>query len=367
MPVYRYIAVDLLTHAPLAELPLSGVQWAKTLNAAGTLRASMALPVMPANAALCSVLVDATDPLRRAIYVERDGVLQWGGPIWHRDYDQAASTLTLECADWWSLFPWRLITDDKVYSASTDDQLFIARDLIAYAQAKPGGNLGITVGSEVSGRQRDATYHFYEYKPIAEAIQQMSQLADGFDFSVDVAYDPTGLILRTLHLYYPRQGRIAADTGHVWETGRNIVGFRWTEDGTSTVNVSYALGAGQAESMLRSAGARPDMWAAGYPMLEAAVSYKDVLVQQTLDEHADADVDAHAQPVSLPPIVVRGDIDPVIGAYITGDDARIRIEANIDPRFPDGLDTYRRLISFNVAVPDEGGGEAVTLVFDRTD
>src|SRR5207237_449511 len=155
-------------------------------------------------------------------------------------------------AGWWSLFPWRRITADKTYSAATHDQLFIARDLVTYAQSKPGGALGITVGSEVSGRKRDAAYHFYEHKPVAEAVEQMSRLDDGFDFAIDVAYDSSGAFTRTFRLWYPRKGRTAGSTGHVWELGRNMVSLKWPEDGTKTVNASYALGAGQAESMLRS-------------------------------------------------------------------------------------------------------------------
>lgn len=316
------------------------------------------------NSVIAAILNDAVDELRRAIYIERDGVLVWGGPVWFTD-GKDPLTKEIQGAEWWSLFAGRLITSTKTYVAGVDDQLAIARDLVTYAQSKPGGALGITVGAETSGVTRDRTYNYYEDKPVAEAVAQLAALQNGFDFSIDVAYSPAGDFLRNFHLWYPRRGRIAGDTGHVWELGRNIVSLSWPTDATKAANAAYGIGAGEGDSMLRSTAVRSDMWAAGYPLIETSVSLKDVSEQDTLDSHTRAEADRKAQPVSLPPIIVRGDIDPVIGAYMPGDEARIRIEPNTDGRFPNGLDTYRRIVTYEVTVDDNGAGENVAITTDK--
>ena len=44
-------------------------------------------------------------------------------------------------------------------------------------------------------------------------------------------------------------------------------------------------------------------------------------------------------------------VEPILGAYRTGDDFRIRIT---DDRFPNGIDIVRRLSKYDVTVGDNG-------------
>jgi hypothetical protein len=96
---------------------------------------------------------------------------------------------------------------------------------------------------------------------------------------------------------------------------------------------------------------------AGYPLLEAVIPSKSIDNQYYLDSQARAHLTALANPVVIPEITVRGDLDPIFGSYSVGDDGRIRIT---DERFPApvaggaGIDTYRRIIGQNVT-PGEGG------------
>lgn len=365
MPEYRFLAVDLLTHALLAELPLSAVKWGQRLNRAGALTAKLQLPAGTDGATIAAIYVDATDPLRRAVYVERDGVLTWGGPWVQRDYDPNTGELTLSGLEWWSLFSRRLITDTKTYVAGVDDQFSIVRDFFTYTQAKPGGDLGITLGAETSGVTRDRTYWYYELKSIQDAVQEMAADINGFDFAIEVGYDSGGNITRTLRLYYPRRGRIAGATGHVWEWGRNIIGFGWPEDGSIAANMIFGIGAGEATAMIRTSSSRPEQFSAGYPLLEATLVDKSLSVATTLADRVNLMLNDRQVPVVLPPVKVLGDLDPQVGAFITGDEGRIRFEPGDDPRFPEGIDTYRRIVGFDVEVSDTGGGETVTLTTDQ--
>jgi hypothetical protein len=95
----------------------------------------------------------------------------------------------------------------------------------------------------------------------------------------------------------------------------------------------------------------------GYPLLEKQIQLSDVTVQDTANRYARAELAFTTSPVVLPEITVRGDRDPEIGTYIAGDACRLIIPAGMTPRFPDGLDTYYRIIAYEVSVDDNGTEE----------
>lgn len=388
---FRYLSYELTSGTFVEALPLSGVSFGSVLNGAGSFSASLSLEAANVgrsvygeggygqgsaggrpsilNPVVADSYITATEPTRQVIYVERDGVLLGGYIIWTRGYDSTSHVLSIGGLELWSIFrssgdSGRLITDNynvDLATMSADaavDQLLVVQDLINYTQAKPGGDLGIVVGTETSGVIRDPFWFGDEFKPIGEAIEQLSELEDGFDFAIDVRYDSNLEPEKLLTLSYPRRGRTAPNTGHVFEYPGNVLAYTWPEDGTKSVNQGWTLGEGDPGVMLIGSHARPDRLDAGYPLLEAAYPYKDEWEQGRLNEHARADVDAYAEPLVTPELVVRADADPVIGSYITGDEARVRIT---DPlRFPTTRDEYRRILSYTVQ-PDEGPGGTVTL------
>lgn len=345
MPTYRYLFCDLVTNSVLAELPLATTTFGLRLNGAGSLSAD--LPVTDPRVRSLDP-INATLPGRTALYVDRDGVLLWGGIVWTRRTDQT-NKLQLGAQEFESYFARRLITADAVFSQV--DQLVIARSLITTAQNKPGGNIGVQVGTETSGVLRDRTYNGYELKPVLEALHQLSQVSNGFDYAIDVFYDPvSGAPSKLLRLGYPRRGVVANLSGWLWEYPGNVQGYTWPEDATSQATTMYATGAGTPPGQLQSTAVGT---AAGYPLLESKQSYTDVSVQATLDGHAAADLAAMSAPVVVPTITVRADQDPTIGSYQVGDELRLRIT---DDRFPGtptsaGLDVTKRIIAIDVTPP----------------
>lgn len=353
---YTYLFCDLRTNAILAELPLKNVSASRVLNGAGTFSASLSL-----NSISDLDPIGSTQPSRTAVYIDRDGVLIWGGIIWNRDYSSTGEEMTLGGSEFWSYFKGRRIIDTLTFT--TADQLTIAQDLIDYAQAKAGGNIGIVVGSEVSGVTRDRIYYRYDLKPLAEAVEQLSAVQNGFDFVIDVGYS-SGVPTKTLVLNYPRRGSLVSTTGLLFDYPGNVINFRWPEDGSRQALTSYAIGSGEGDAMIISSASRPDLIDAGYPLLEESKSYKDVTIQATLDAHARADVEAVAYPITVPPITIKANQDPVLGSYTVGDNIRIKVSASSDDlriceRFPDGLDTYKRIVSYTIH-PDS---ETVVLAF----
>lgn len=361
MSDYRYLGYDLRTQALLGELPLSGVSYGKVLNGAGSLTAKLSLKHRnAAGTSLASTFLAATDPERTAIYVERDGVLVWGGIIWGRNYN--GEQLDIFAAEFWSYFHRRTLKETLIFGVA--DQLGIARYLVNWAQERPGGDIGVQLDGTISGVLRDRVYYHYERGNIGTLIKQLSEVENGFDFGIDVAY-VAGVPTPTLNLGYPRRGRIAGTTGLVFEPGRNLGNYQWNEDGTRGANSVDAIGAGEGDAMLIATDTRTDLIDAGYPLLEEVIAHKDVRIQATLDGHAHAAVNARAVPVASVVLVdVKMSADPEFGSWIMGDDCLFRVED--DDRFPaqadgsPGLSQYVRIIADVVKVPDEGV-ETVTI------
>ena len=147
---------------------------------------------------------------------------------------------------------YRRVNEDT--SFSNIDQLVIAKTLIENAQAQPYGDIGVGYNSEgqtTSGILVDRVYYGYELKNVFEAIQDLSRQQDGFDFHIDIEYDPiTGLPAKYFNTYYPRSGTAYTSTNiniPVFEfPAGNMVEYEYPEDGSLVANVMYALEIGRA-------------------------------------------------------------------------------------------------------------------------
>lgn len=356
--VYRYRFADLLTGTWLAEVGMTGVSFGQKLNDSGTLNGTIHLSdwgvqeVGPKS---------ATAPGRTGVYVDRNGVLVWGGLLWTRDYKSLDQTLDISAQEFLSYFDHRYLTAQKVYT--NVDQLSIVTDLVNFCQGFAGGNIGVSVPSNTSGVLRSETWNTWDYKQITQAWSDLSAIDQGFDIAITVSYSG-GAVAKALQLGYPRLGRVAPNTGLVWEyPGANVDSYEWPEDATLMASSVYEIGKGSGATMLTSTGGTPSLIDAGYPVLEAVYSWKDVDVQANLDAHAVADAKAFNAPVPLPKFKIRSDRDPQLGAFTVGDDARFRLT---DQWFPAttpgqvGYDGYLRIVQLDVR-PQDTGAEDVEL------
>jgi hypothetical protein len=362
MTTYRYLFADLLTNEIIGELPITGVSFTQQLNQAGTLQAHLLLTGINTyefNVEAC------TEPGRNAIYVDRDGILVWGGIIWNRTYNSSAQTITINAREFESYFERRRVTTTTAFTNA--DQLLIARTLINNAQAVASGDIGVIVGTETSGVLVDRVYYDYELKSVYGAIQDLSRQDDGFDFNIKVEYDMmTGLPKKTLILGYPRTGTVYSSSSttvpvFIFPAG-NMVEYEYPEDGFIAANKLYVLGAGSNEGKLKATATDASKLAAGWALLEDAANYSDITDQTVLNELATGQVLARSTPPPIIKIVVPASVDPVFGTYDIGDDCRLIIT---DPRFPTGLDAVYRIVALNVQ-PGENGPERVTLTLTIT-
>jgi hypothetical protein len=365
---YRYLFADLITNDILAELPLTNVSFTQTLNTPGSFSGTILGSDINETG---YDIAGSTIPARTAIYVDRDGVLIWGGIIWLRTWDSDSQHFNFQAREFGSYFEQRRITDnfmdgDQALVYDNEDQLFIAQDLLTLAQALAGGDIGVVVPNNVSGIDVTRVYYAYEFKDVWGAIKDLSNQQDGFDFNIDVAYDNNLEPRKYAQTAYPYRG-ITFNANNadalVFEFPGNIVAYEWPDDGSVVSNKMYGIGPQSNEAKIVAVATAPtDQIAAGYPLLEDTVSYTDqydpnILFQQTLGE-----VTAKQLPVVTPKIVIPAYASPVLGSYKTGDECLLRIT---DDRFPNngsgfGLSQVYRIVAISVQ-PGEDGPERVTL------
>lgn len=358
---YRYLFADLRTNDILAELPLTRVSFTQVLNSSGSFSGT----ILGSDAReLGYDLTASTEPGRTAIYVDRDGVLIWGGIIWLRMWDSDSQHFSFTAREFMSYFERRRIVDTLVYD--NVDQLYIAQDLITLAQAETGGNIGVVVPNNVSGIDVTRVYYDYEFKDVSGAIKDLSNQQDGFDVNIDVAYDSLLEPRKYLRTDYPQRGiqYVASNPDAlVFEFPGNIVTYEWPDDGAQIANKMYGIGPNSNEAKIRATAISPtNPVASGWPLLEDTVAYTDqydpdILYQQTLGEAT-----ARAISVVTPKIVLPAYAEPVLGSYKTGDECLLRIT---DDRFPNdgsgyGLAAVYRIVAISVE-PGEDGPERVTL------
>ena len=361
MAQYRYLFTDLLSNTVIAELPLTGVNFTQQLNTAGTLSGHLLLSGVDANAMNVAA---GTIPARTGIYVDRDGTLVWGGIIWSRNYVSSGQTMTIQAREFESYFERRRITSTVAFTNT--DQLSIVQSLVTTAQAATNGNLGITVGSETSGVLVSRTYYGYELKSVFSAITDLSKSNTGFDFNIYIYYDSNGNPARQLRLGYPRYGKVYSSTSTTQAVldlpAGNIVEYEYTEDGITSANTVYGLGAGSNEGKLISTQQNATQITNGWPLTEEQANYSDI-TDATLLSNLTL---SQANTISTPPITMKVAIttynDPILGSYEVGDDIRVRIT---DDRFPNTLDTYYRLVAYNVTV-GEDGPERVSMTLTQS-
>lgn len=356
MTQYRYLFADLLTNSIIGELPLTGVNFTQQLNSSGSLSGRLLLSGV--NSYGLNVPA-STIPARTALYVDRDGVLVWGGIIWRRSYRSDDQSIDLMAQEFESYFQHRFITSTTTFTSQ--DQLAVARSLITTAQAVSGGNIGVQVGSETSGVNITKTYYGYELKNVYSALQDLSRSTSGFDFNIAVAYDGSGNPTKTLQLGYPRNGTVysASDpNAPVFEfPAGNVVSYEYPEEGVNTVNALYGIGAGSNEGKLIVTATDASKLTAGWALLEGSATYSDYSDSALLTGIIAGQVSALSYPPTTVKIVAPPYVNPVLGTYRVGDDVRLRIT---DDRFPTALDSTYRIVALNVTV-GESSPERVTL------
>lgn len=370
MARYRYFTTDLLTGTLLAEsLPLDVSKFTdKIQGAPGELDATLTLGLATGNRNQLSdnALMNATQAGRTALWVERDGQLEWGGVIWNTDWSSASpNLLAIKAQTYESLLDHLENRTTLAYVAQ--DQFFIMRDLLATAQGLGNTGFGIKVNEgETCGVLRDRTYNGWEQKKFGDLMRELSNVQNGFEWTLRVGYDEQGAPEVRLITSYPRLGAQTPDV-FSYEYPGNIADYQWPETFASAANDIQELGSGDGAVVLSSVATDDQALTDGYPRLMASESFRDVSVQATLDDKAAAAIQAKSGSTILPKLTVNPDTWPVFGSVRSGDDIRVRLTSTRHPKNPDtngpGFDGTLRVVGREFAPPNRSrADEQVSLI-----
>lgn len=297
---------------PIAELPAEIIEYSYRLNRPGAISFRLAL-----DHPLCTRanVGDQTEAV-----ITRNKAVVWRGPVdtpsetdetGNRFVDFGGEGLESYLKQWH-------VTTTLTHAAV--DQFTIARGLVAHHQGKAGGNFGIdTSAVNLSGVVRDRTYHGVELKNIFEALVELAEVENGFDFHVDPAS-------RELVLHYPRRGSRKPDL--IFDE-RTIRKFARTVDRPGQASQVLGVGAGEGDAMLRrdlqDAGA-----AAAHKLTQRVYTAKTVNQAATLEGHVRRELALTARPPERYSITV-GTTDPPLFSWQLGDEAQLRWASSYDP------------------------------------
>ena len=348
---WRFFAADLMSGVVREEIPLQQVTVTDRLKAPSTMQAS--IPFRHPKAIRQNLNTETT-----MLIATRDDVVQFAGPLLDIQLSENADLLSLQCEDLWNFVRRRRLRSRQGMTYATGsnstmiqftgvDQFRIVEDLVAHMQSISGGNLGITVAYDaLSGVTRDRTYHVGDRKKIGEAIEELSNVQNGFDWALEVGGTVDNLT-HTLRLHHPMRGR---QTGYVlsWDGGTTMLGMTVHESSRNRAQAFFAVGAGEGTRQITASVQDPNLLGV-LPLVEASGSWVDVSVQATLDAHAARELQLNKRASIIPSFTLNPAAEPRWGTYITGDTVRVVVD--------DGwvqIDGFCRIIGRSITVDEDG-------------
>jgi hypothetical protein len=372
---YRYIAAYLgAPYSKIAELHLTGVEWQRLRNGAGTFKGSLKLPPPGTEQArtICALYKGATEAAATCIYVVRDNVPQSAYAVWTQGYSSESQTISISGNELSSYFTRRIIEDlsgdlevrvsfegQPMYDA-VKDMVSRVNDIGLTLDVEAGGPiLPVTVPatddtSEVAGTGWKGT----DAKKVAEAIDELASQDDGFDYR-------TGLVKMggEYGRVFVLRANFAEHVGVIGKYGATCPSFSVNRRGDTRSNDAIAIGGSDGDKRPYGRVTTGSF----VPPMTTVIQNNDEADTDRLDAAAQAAIDASATGEVVSFELIEDGVDVEIGGFLPGDMARLLVPQHRDPWYPDGLDTTVKTLGFTVRVPDSGGRETVALQIDEGD
>jgi hypothetical protein len=371
---FRYVMTNLWqsgsTPNPIiAELPFTDVNFTQQLNSIGTFQGHVLLSGL--NTDNLNVY-NGTIPGKTILWVlytdpeTATSLPVWSGVIWAREYDSSSQTLSIGAQEMMSLYNRRRISTTKNYGNTFYDPMYIAYELMKYAEALPHGNTGLTYNTETSIYNTKKLYEGYELKSVYQAIKDLA--ANFFDFKIAPYLDGSNLKNRfwlgdPLGTVYSASSILAP----VFQFPGNLIEYKFPEDATGAANKLYGLGYGANNTKILATAIDPSKIVSGpdatWPLLEDTANYTDIGDLQLLKDLTLGQLNAISYPPTTIEVVIPPYVDPTYPlSYKIGDQVRMDIQ---DDYFPSGLNgEILRIMAISVS-PGENGPSRITLTLTR--
>lgn len=172
----------------LAHLPFRDLQGEFGYNKADEVRFTMALPH------LNELTENDIYPAKTEIWVIRNGVKVFCGPLWDLHISSSNNQVSLMAQDISSYFEKRQLTTARQLTGTYGS---MAWTLISETQSRTNGNLSITRGTQVPANGPSASkYKIKSATMLDVALEELYDGSNGFDWTITPD--------RVYHQYYPR-------------------------------------------------------------------------------------------------------------------------------------------------------------------
>ncbi|MFK0180001.1 hypothetical protein ACIQVR_28970 [Streptomyces xanthochromogenes] len=361
-PPYRLLLCDLRSDQVLDALPVQQLSLDDYIGKPGAMSGTIPIP----NAAVAARARAAIVPGRTAVWLERGRELWWGGVLWTaavQSDDRGNLSVGVQAGTWDTYLSHRMLYD--TLTATATDQFDIARGLLDYVQNTPGGDIGITYDTAVSGVLRDRTYSRYDLPLVRDLLDQLGNVEDGFEWRIASFRDADGRRVKRLQLGAPtiRTGNAEIVLDHPGP----VMSYTWPVDATVRANAWQCRGA--TDNTNQAADSFPltstlqlaeqDV-AEGWPRLDGSSDYTTVEDRPTLDGHAAADLAAARAGTVIPEVSIDMSRAPVSPALL-GASVRLRVR---DLWHPETLDARYRVVGLSITPPERGRPESARLYLE---
>ncbi|MGW1625792.1 hypothetical protein [Streptomyces sp. NPDC002172] len=356
MPRYRYRSWHALTGDLLADdLPLSEVEFGLARNAAGDFNGQLS----PRFAQLVPAQLDSGNML---LTVERDNTLLWGGLVWRTTPEGA--TYPIEASGWASYLHRRHDIHGNLNGRgpyTNADPCTVVRDVWAYAQSQPDGDLSVRVDSTTStatvGTSTEPySSDWWEAPVLADIVDDMAQVDGGPEWTESTSWSD-GRPLGRIQLGWPRLGTRRTDLTFI--SGINVAAtVPVTYDADEYAQVVIALGAGEGRSRRRAIDAVRN----GRLRLESVL---DVPAEKSTDRlSARARTERTSRQIlgEVTEIQVIDHPAAPVGSWQIGDDVR----ASLHDQWTN-FDGWCRITGWSLRPPQGQDPERITLTVARAD
>ncbi|MFI5688613.1 hypothetical protein [Streptomyces sp. NPDC051636] len=356
MPAYRYQTHHALTGELLAaDLLLSDVEFGLSLNATGDFSATLA-------PRLAHLLPTQLDPGNTLVTVERDGTLLWGGIIWRAQPE--GPSYPIEAAGWGSYLHRRHDVHGNLNGRGpyvNADPCQVIRDVWAYAQSQPDGDLGVTVDPTTSKATAGTPAEPYrtdwwEAPVLGEVVDDMTQIAGGPEWT-ETTDRTVGRAAGRIRLGWPRLGIRRTDIS--FTSGINVATtVPVAYDADSYAQVVIALGAGEGRGRRRAVDAIRN----GRLRLEHVLDVPAEKANDRLAARARTERTARQVLGEITEIEVIDHPAAPVGSWQIGDDVRVSLHDQWSE-----FDGWCRITGWTLRPPQGDDPERITLTLARAD
>ena len=212
---------------------------------------------------------------RNHVVIKKDSVIKWFGPIVNvnSNFVGIEGEINVECNT--MLYHLKTRYTAKLLQVLATDQSTILWNLINTSQGLAYGNLGITAGSLPATTSRDRTY---EYKDLASAIIEMTNIIGGIEFDFQ-ATSSSGVFTGCTFNTYVSKGTTRSDLPAL-KIDSNMKMIQ-TATKENIFNNMILEGAGTGEVLISTGSDSASQSA--YTRREEIIKAADVSIQDTLD------------------------------------------------------------------------------------